>query len=149
MRVLLGLARIIALGGMVVLAGCQTVANSLSQDDIAALKLTGVSVSVAPDARIQWDEAVRAYGVSKALMDDQMMAASETPEGRAYIHAMLAPRIKTGLEQQLTSQIAGSRPVSRSRASSWRRRRSASSSAAVAAWLPTLSWSMREPARSS
>ena len=111
MKLLLGLARIAALGGLLALAGCVTAENSLSQSDIADMKLTGVTVSLAPDARIQWEEAVRAYGVSKSLMDDQMMAASETPEGRAYIHAMLAPRIKTGLEQQLSRQLAGTRPV--------------------------------------
>ncbi|MET3333969.1 MULTISPECIES: hypothetical protein [Bradyrhizobium] len=54
MRLLLGLARIVALGGMLALAGCVTAANnSLSQSDIAGMKLTGVAVSFAPDARIQ------------------------------------------------------------------------------------------------
>ena len=111
MRLLLGPARIAALGGLLALAGCVTAENSLSQSDIASLRLTGVAVSFAPDARLQWEEGVRAYANSKSLMDDQMMAASETPEGRAYIQAMLGPRIKTGLEQTLTSQIAGTRPV--------------------------------------
>jgi len=94
-----------------VCSGCVTAENSLSQSDIASLRLTGVAVSFAPDARLQWEEGVRAYGNSKSLMDDQMMAASETPEGRAYLQAMLGPRIKTALEQALTSQIAGTRPV--------------------------------------
>jgi hypothetical protein len=43
-----GLARIAALGIGLALAGCVTTENSLSQADIASMKLTGVTVSFAP-----------------------------------------------------------------------------------------------------
>ena len=42
-----GLARSAALGGVLALAGCVTTENSLSQADIASMKLTGVTVSFA------------------------------------------------------------------------------------------------------
>ena len=45
-----GVARLAALGVVLALAGCVTAENSLSQNDIAAMKLTGVTVSYAPDA---------------------------------------------------------------------------------------------------
>ena len=45
-----GLARIAALGAVLALAGCVTAENSLSQNDIAGMKLAGVTVGFAPEA---------------------------------------------------------------------------------------------------
>ena len=36
---------------------------------------------------------------------------SDTPEGKAYVRNMLAPRIKAGIEQKMAGQLNGSRPV--------------------------------------
>jgi hypothetical protein len=108
----LGLARLAALGVGLALAGCVTTAeNSLSQNDIASMKLTGVTVSFAPDAGIQWEDGIRAYATSKAITDDQIATATNTPEGKAYVRTMLAPVIKTGVTKSLTGQLIGSRPV--------------------------------------
>ena len=81
-----GLARIAALLVAFGLAGCVTTAeNSLSANDIASMKLTGVNVSFAPDAGVQWEDGIRAYATSKAIPDDQIAVATNTPEGKAYV----------------------------------------------------------------
>ncbi|MCA6123569.1 hypothetical protein J6500_16940 [Bradyrhizobium sp. WSM 1704] len=106
-----GLARVVALGMMLALAGCVTVENSLSQNDLASLKLTAVAVSFAPDAQVVWEEGIRAYANAKTISDDQITAAANTPEARAYVQGLLAPRIKSGVEQAMAGQLAGTRPV--------------------------------------
>ncbi|MBR1291170.1 MULTISPECIES: hypothetical protein [Bradyrhizobium] len=112
MRLLLGLARIVALGGMLALAGCVTAANnSLSQSDIAGMKLTGVAVSFAPDARIQWEDGLRAYADSKAVSLEQAATMADVPEVKAFVQGLLTPRIKAGVEQVLAARLAGTRPV--------------------------------------
>lgn len=109
---MLGMARLAALGLVVALAGCVTTAvNSLSRNDIAGMKLTGVTVSFAPDALVQWEDGIRAYATAKAITDDQIATATDTPEGKAYVRNMLAPRIKAGIEKVMAGQLNGSRPV--------------------------------------
>ena len=94
------------------LTGCVTTAeNSLSANDIAGMKLTGVNVSFAPDAGVQWEDGIRAYATSKAITDDQIATATNTPEGKAYVQTMLAPVIKTGVTKSLNGQLNGTRPV--------------------------------------
>ena len=46
------------------LTGCVTAENSLSANDIASMKLTGVTVVYAPDASIRWDDGIRAYAAA-------------------------------------------------------------------------------------
>ncbi|MES2197017.1 MAG: hypothetical protein V4517_21585 [Pseudomonadota bacterium] len=106
-----GLARIAALGAALALAGCQTVANTLSQNDIAAMKLTGVTVSYAPDARVQWEDGTRAYAASKAISNDQVATITDTPEAKAYVQNLLAAKIKGSVESQMAGQLIGTRPV--------------------------------------
>ena len=108
----MGLARLAALGLVFALAGCVTTAeNSLSRNDIAGMKLAGVTVSFAPDALVQWEDGIRAYATAKAITDDQIATATDTPEGKAYVRNMLAPRIKAGIEKVMAGQLNGSRPV--------------------------------------
>ena len=107
-----GLARLAALVAALALAGCVTTAeNSLSQNDIASMKLTGVTVSFAPDAGVQWEDGIRAYATAKAISDDQIATATNTPEGNAYVRTMLAPVIQTGVSKSMAGQLIGSRPV--------------------------------------
>ena len=105
------LARIAALGVVLALAGCVTAENSLSQYDIASMKLTDVTVSYTPDARVQWEDGIRAYATSKAITDDQIATATDTPEGKAYVRNLLAPKIKAGVGKAMAGQLNGSRPV--------------------------------------
>jgi hypothetical protein len=107
-----GLARIAALAIAFGQTGCVTTAeNSLSANDIASMKLTGVNVSFAPDAGVQWEDGIRAYATSKAITDDQIATATNTPEGKAYVQTMLAPVIRTGVTKSLNGLLNGSRPV--------------------------------------
>ncbi|WP_247973267.1 hypothetical protein [Bradyrhizobium sp. 195] len=108
---LLRLARMAALGGLLALAGCVTANNSLSQSDIANMKLAGVAVSFAPDARIQWEDGLRAYADSKAVSLEQAATMADTPEVKAFVQGQLTPRIKAGVEQVLAARLAGTRPV--------------------------------------
>ena len=107
----MGLARFAALGFLCVLAGCKTVENALSQNDIANMKLAAVNVSFAPDAAIQWEDGIRAYATAKSIPDHEIATATNTPEGKAYTQNMLAPKIKAGVEQAMAGQLIGSRPV--------------------------------------
>jgi hypothetical protein len=105
-----GMARLAVLAGALALTGCVTVENSLSANDIAAMKLTGVTVAYTPDPFVRWDDGIRAYAASKGIVDNSAVPAY-TPEGRAYIRALLAPRIKAGVEQAMAGELNGTRPV--------------------------------------
>jgi hypothetical protein len=110
MRTILGLARLAVLAGALALTGCVTVENSLSANDIAAMKLTGVTVAYVPYPIVRWDDGIRTYALSKGIIDNSAVPAY-TPEGRAYIQALLAPRIKAGVEQAMAGELNGTRPV--------------------------------------
>jgi len=107
---MLGMARLAVLAGALALTGCVTVENTLSANDIAAMKLTGVTVSYAPDALIRWDDGIQAYAASKGIVDPAA-ATTYTPEGKAYMRTVLAPRIKAGVEQAMAGELNGTRPV--------------------------------------
>jgi hypothetical protein len=104
------MARLAVLAGALALTGCVTAENSLSANDIAAMKLTGVTVAYAPDALVRWDDGIRAYAASKGIVDPAT-ATTYTPEGKAYMRALLAPRIKAGVEQAMAGELNGTRPV--------------------------------------
>jgi hypothetical protein len=92
--------------------GCvTTVENSLRTQDVASFRLTGVAVRYKPDADVGWDDAVRAYAVSKGVPDHELASASNTPEAKAFMQNFLAGRIKSRLERNLSSKLAGTRPV--------------------------------------
>src|SRR3954465_1843662 len=103
-------ARLAVLVGAFALTRCVTTENSLSSNDIAAMKLTGVTVSYAPDALVIWDDGIRAYAASKGIVED-MATATNTPEGKAYVRNTLASRVKGDVEQQMAGQLNGTRPV--------------------------------------
>jgi hypothetical protein len=104
------MARLAALAGALALTGCVTAENSLSANDIAGMKLAGVSVSYAPDALVVWDDGIRAYAASKGIVED-MATATNTPEGKAYVRNLLASRVKGDVERQMAGQLNGTRPV--------------------------------------
>src|SRR5262245_56854023 len=104
-------ARLAALGVMLALAGGKTVENSLSQNDVSAMKLSGVTVRFAPDAGVQWEDGIRAYAVAKSIPDDQLATAANTPEGKAFVQNTLGQRIKAVLEKKVAPQLTGTRQV--------------------------------------
>jgi len=75
------------------------------------MKLTGVTVSYAPDARIQWEDGIRAYATAKAIPDHEIATATDTPEGKAYVRNLLAPKIKVAVETAMAGQLNGTRQV--------------------------------------
>lgn len=111
MGTILGMARLAVLAGALALTGCVTTENSLSKNDIAAMKLTGVTVSYAPDANVQWEDGIRAYATAKIIPDDEIATRTNTPEGKAYVQNLLAPKIKSGVERVMAGQLNGTRPV--------------------------------------
>jgi len=98
-------------GVLLALAGCVTVENSLSQDDIAEMKLTGVAVNIDPGAMLIWEDGLRAYAAAKGVPDDQIMGIARTPEAKDYVHNALAARVKAGVERVMAGSLIGRRPV--------------------------------------
>ncbi len=111
MSSILKVARLAALGFGLALAGCVTVENSLSEADVADMKLTAVSVNVDPNALIIWEDGARAYAAVKGVPDDQIMGFARTPEARTYVRNALAARVKTGVERVMAGTLIGRRPV--------------------------------------
>jgi hypothetical protein len=105
------MARLAVLASALALIGCVTTDNTLTKNDIAAMKLAGVTVSYAPDANVQWEDGIRAYAKSKAITDDQIATETNTPEGKAYVQNLLSPKIKSGVERVMAGQLNGTRPV--------------------------------------
>jgi hypothetical protein len=71
----------------------------------------GVAVGFTPDAFDDWEEGERAYAAVKALPNEQLAAATRTPDYRDTVHAMLGARIKAGVEPVIAERLNGSRPV--------------------------------------
>src|SRR3954454_21793224 len=94
------------------LAGCVTTAtNTLSLDDVATLKLTGVDVTFAPEANIWWGDGERAFAASKGQPATESENLAKTPEGQAYLRNTIAAKVRTAVEQKLSPGLAGPRPV--------------------------------------
>src|SRR5438105_3716915 len=108
---MLGWARPAVLAGALALTACVTTENTLSQDDIANMRLAGVTVGFAPDAFVQWEDGFRAYATAKSIPDDQIAAATNTPECKEYVKNLLAPKLKAGIERASAGELHGSRPV--------------------------------------
>ena len=89
----LGWARLAVLAGALALTGCVTTENTLSPGDVANMKLAGVTVGFAPDAFVQWEDGFRAYATAKSIPDDQIAAATNTPECKEYVKNLLAPKL--------------------------------------------------------
>ena len=96
---MLKVARLAALAVALAVAGCVTVDNSLSEADVADMKLTAVSVNVDPGAMIIWEDGLRAYAAAKGVPDDQIMGIAKTPDARSYVRNALAARVKAGVER--------------------------------------------------
>src|SRR4051794_35240947 len=111
MGAIFGWARLAVLAGAIALTGCVTTENTLSTDDVAGMRLSGVAVGFAPDAFVQWEDGFRAYATAKSIPDDQIAAATNTPECKEYVKNMLGPKLKAGIERAVAGQLSGSRPV--------------------------------------
>jgi hypothetical protein len=86
------------------LAGCATVANTLSPEQVAGFRLAAVNVGFAGDARVSWLDGARHYADSKGL-------DFEGPETQAYIRNAIASKVKAAMQTRLAGQLTGLRPV--------------------------------------
>lgn len=120
----------VVLAALIALAGCATIENPLSQQDIAALRLTEVEVKYAPDYHIHWLKAEQEYadkvkpGLRERSMqkepgagnvdqgDDPYLVAIKSPEGQAFIRERLTGALKDRVKSQIMPKLAsGTRVV--------------------------------------
>jgi Family of unknown function (DUF6778) len=104
-------ARLAALGVALALGGCVTAENSLSQNDIASMKLTGVNVSFTPNSFVLTPNGDSAYAAAKGIPEGQMLSVARTPEYRDYVRKTVGAEIKGSVEQAMAGRLNGSRPV--------------------------------------
>jgi hypothetical protein len=99
------------MGLVATLAGCVTASNTLSLDEVANLRLTGVNVRFAPDVVIWWGDGERAFAASKGQSAMESDALAKTPEGQAWLRNAIAGKVKVAMERKLTGTLVGARPV--------------------------------------
>jgi hypothetical protein len=97
--------------GAVALAGCASVSNTLSPQEVAGLKLTGVAVTFTPEAAVQWEDGQRLYAASKGVSYPQIGQPVDAAEEKAYLRNALTPKLKAAMEKNLAATLHGSRPV--------------------------------------
>ena len=107
-----GLARLAVLGIALALAGCKTVENSLTANDISSMKLTAVTVSYAPDATVQWEDGIRAYAAAKsAVVGMTKTLAKEWGPLKVCCNAVafgwIETRLTAALEEAHTLDVGG------------------------------------------
>ena len=93
------------------LAGCVTAKNTLSIQDVAALKYAGSDVRFAPDAVIYWGDGERAYAASKGQPATESDVLAKTPEGQAWLRNSVAAKVKAAMDRHLGASLKGARPV--------------------------------------
>src|ERR1700752_628829 len=99
----------VALAGAV--SACVTASNTLSPAQVGSLKVSGVKVGFAPDARIHWNEGEYAYAATKGVLAQESDSVARTPEGQAYVRNILANKTKEAFQRNLGSALKGARPV--------------------------------------
>ncbi len=123
------------LGVAFLVAGCASeIPSPLGADAIKSMRLTDVAVTVAPDAIISWGNAeheyVTAHNASSPKPSKQPVvetgsihdpvgadtaesnALAATPEGKAFVRAKAASRVKEALDTGLKPALqSGTRPV--------------------------------------
>lgn len=104
--------RIIAVAVLtLLLAGCVTVSNTLTPDQVASFKLVKVDVVTPPDARISWGDGEVAYAATKGIAMQDSAGVANTPEGQAYIRQTVSAKLRSTFERELAGSLRGTRPV--------------------------------------
>lgn len=93
------------------LAGCATVPNPLTPQQVETLRLTTVAVEINPATTLWWGDGDRAYARSKGLPEQNSEELSKTPEARAFIAKSASDKISSALEHEHRPVLAGQRPV--------------------------------------
>lgn len=87
-----------------VLAGCSTVANNLSPEQVGSFRLAAVNVRYADDAKVYWADGASSYAKSKGV-------DSASPETQAYVKTAIAAKIRDTMQSRIGDRLTGSRPV--------------------------------------
>ncbi|TMJ01703.1 MAG: hypothetical protein E6G97_14775 [Alphaproteobacteria bacterium] len=93
------------------LVGCVTASNTISADQVATFRLSGVNVNFAPDVHIWWGDGERAFAASKGQPATESDVLAKTPEGQAYLRNTIATKVKAAVERNLAATLVGTRPV--------------------------------------
>lgn len=99
---------------LVGLAGCATIDNPLSTQEIGNLKITEVRVTYAPNASIWWGAAERAYNASlpKPKVGEPKEVPADSPEMVAHLRKRLADMVHETLMRRVAPQFqTGQRAV--------------------------------------
>lgn len=92
-------------------AGCVTVNNSLSPQQVADFRLTAIDVVYAPDARIWWGDGEREYAATKGVAAHNAEQIAKTPEGVQYVRERLTQKLTEALRRDLAPYLVGNHPV--------------------------------------
>jgi hypothetical protein len=93
------------------LAGCVTVANTASPEQIASFRLDSVSVAFAPGADIWWGDGERDFAVSRGLSPLASESIASTPEAQAYVRSAIAAKVRDAFTKRLAGSLKGTQPV--------------------------------------
>jgi hypothetical protein len=94
------------------LGGCVTTPkNTLRPEEVASFKIAEIRVQSKPGMFVNWDEGYRAYATAKKVPDHELAAASSSEEAKAFVGALVAARVKDGMERKMAGALNGSRPV--------------------------------------
>jgi hypothetical protein len=86
------------------LAGCSTVDNNLSAEQVASFRLGAVNVRYAADAKVLWADGENSYAKSKGV-------DPASPETQAYVKTTVATKIRDTMQSRIGERLTGSRPV--------------------------------------
>lgn len=85
-------------------AGCATIHNPLSDQEISDLKIVEVRVTYAPNAMIWWGAAERAYNATlpKPNVGEAKEVAADSPEMTEHLRKRLADLVRETLMQRVS-----------------------------------------------
>lgn len=102
---------VLAVGAALVLAGCQTVSNSLSAADVRSFRLEATSVEFDPQVAIWYGDAERAYAATKGVAAAESDTVANTSEGKADVRSQISTKVSAAMQKSLGSALSGGRPV--------------------------------------
>lgn len=92
-------------------AGCVTVSNTLTQQQVTGFRLVNVDVAYAPDARIWWGDGEREFAATRGMAAHDADKVASTPEGVQYVRGRLTQKLVDSTRRNLAGDLAGSHPV--------------------------------------
>jgi hypothetical protein len=87
-----------------VLAGCSTVDNKLSPEQVGSFRLAAVNVRFADDVPVIWPDEARSFAEAKGV-------DAGSADAQAHVKSTIASKIRTMMQRRLGDRLVGSRPV--------------------------------------